>query len=108
MPKIIKSEVKGIKCDTPGCGWRLDTVLSSSYPAWIDAECPACQGNLLTLADYKAFKTFEKVVGVVNSLFGWMAWLPGRELHETTLHMNGTGVIHVGEPHLVERGGFHD
>ena len=59
------AEYSGIKCDTPGCGYRDDSVTSEEYPNWVDKPCPTCGANLLSKED---FEHTEFMVNLLNGM----------------------------------------
>lgn len=57
-------EYSGIKCDTPGCEFRDDTVTFNDYEKWLNKPCPLCGGNLLTDVDYNHAKLMVEMFNV--------------------------------------------
>lgn len=67
MEDQIKIEkIGGIKCDNPLCDYRDETVDYREYKEWINRPCPKCGANLLTKADYRAFKRLLALLKVSN------------------------------------------
>lgn len=48
--------VKGLKCDTEGCGYVDEDVEYSDYKNYINKACPKCGYSLLTEFDYNVVK----------------------------------------------------
>ena len=57
----------GLKCDTPTCDWKDETLAISDWPNWINVPCPKCGGNLLTQEDYDNVMTLMETVKFVNA-----------------------------------------
>lgn len=58
----------GIKCDTPNCGWRDDSVKHEDYLQWVNKPCPKCGGNLLTEEDYRSAEILHLAADFINEL----------------------------------------
>lgn len=92
----VKFEVKGIKCDAEGCGWRDDSVTQEQLEGWRNRPCPACGANLLTDADWEASQRLQKAAALVNAIFGNLPDQP--YTHVGRVHMNGTGGVTITVP----------
>lgn len=49
----LKLHSTGLKCDNPKCDWKDETIAIADWKNWINAKCPKCGENLLTLEDYE-------------------------------------------------------
>lgn len=50
--KNIELASSGLKCDNPVCDWKDETIKVADWKDWINAKCPKCNQNVLTLEDY--------------------------------------------------------
>lgn len=50
--KNIELASIGLKCDNPVCDWKEETIKVADLKDWINAKCPKCNQNVLTLEDY--------------------------------------------------------
>jgi hypothetical protein len=64
----MELEIGGIKCDTPHCNYRDDSVKFEEYPKWINKPCPLCSKNLLTQADYDKCIKLQKTIKIITAL----------------------------------------
>lgn len=72
MRKLIyQSEIGELVCDNPDCDFRCE-IESSKYHEAINAKCPKCGENLLTLEDYNLYLKMIKTVNWVNKWFSWL------------------------------------
>ena len=72
MRKLIyQSEIGELVCDNPKCDFRCE-IESKDYHKYINAECPKCGENLLTLEDYNLYL---KVIKTVNRINRWFSWI---------------------------------
>jgi hypothetical protein len=86
MRKIIETQIGGIKCDAPGCGWRCpsrwhdDTVewndVHAAVATWLNKPCPDCGANLLTEADARVAISWYKYTELINKYLGWLPQIP--------------------------------
>src|ERR1700735_5057045 len=91
MDKAIEYAVSGLKCDTKGCEFRDDTVRLDDYEKWLNARCPTCGGNLLTVADLMFTRTLCATADLINSA-GIVT--TGNELRvKVLIHMDGSGKV---------------
>lgn len=67
----------GLKCDNPNCDWVDQTIQQDDYSEWINAKCPKCNENVLTLEDYENAMALKEVANLINSF-------TPEELHEMT------------------------
>ena len=92
MTELIKTSIKGLKCDTKGCDYRDMSVEFSDYQRYLDAPCPLCGGNLLTKSDYDAIVKSLKAVRFINKIGRMLGIKPSNEpLTKYEVQMNGTG-----------------
>lgn len=67
VDKAISFDIRGIKCDAKGCGWR-DDLAEFDPDKYLNAPCPSCGSNLFTPADYKAMKRMFRVASLINKI----------------------------------------
>ncbi len=67
--------ISGLKCDTPHCNYRDDSVKFEDYPKHINSKCPICQSNLLTEQEYITCLRYYKSVEIMNKLENIFKWL---------------------------------
>lgn len=67
MKDAIRTEIRGIKCDTKGCDYADMDVPVEDYPQWVNKPCPNCGGNLLTEADYQTVKFVLSLADTMNA-----------------------------------------
>jgi hypothetical protein len=69
MDHVVKISAgnAGLKCDNPKCDWSDQTILDSEARKWINAPCPKCGENLLTLEDYNNFEAMMSAIELMNS-----------------------------------------
>ncbi len=96
--EVVRYESGGIKCDTKGCDWHDDTVLSIDYLDWVNKPCPDCDGNLLTEADHIATINLGSHVIKINLWCNkwlpiWLLKLLSSGTTVTSYEMNGDGVL---------------
>ena len=73
MNEAIK--ITGIKCDTPHCNYKDDTIQFEDYPNWVNKPCPLCGRNLLTQSEYEQSIKLIKTIGQMNKVFHSLRWL---------------------------------
>lgn len=72
MRKLIyQSEIGELVCDNPDCDFRCEIESSKCHEA-INAKCPKCGENLLTLEDYNLYLKMIKTVNRINKWFSWL------------------------------------
>lgn len=92
----IVTDVHGVKCDNPGCGWSDMTVPRSNLAAWRNARCPRCAANLLTDADWKTLRRIECAIAALNLLLFWVKPpKPTGQCHRTSVLFDGTGKVTI-------------
>lgn len=91
MEPAVQMNIGGIKCDTPDCDFRDDTVKVEDYAQWLNKPCEKCGGNLLTEADYKNTQRIIQFVNLLNK-FSPPAD-PSEEKAVLRMEMNGTGKV---------------
>ncbi len=64
----MELEISGIKCDTPHCNYRDDSVKFEDYNKWINRPCPICARNLLTQQDYERCNKMHRIVKIITVL----------------------------------------
>lgn len=104
MRKNIVLDVKGIKCDDPGCDYIDNESEIGDYKDWINVPCPKCGASLLTEEDYQAVKILVSLTEAANKLE-----IPAKDkedLYQLEVKMNGSGTINFGE--LKKKEGTHE
>jgi ssDNA-binding Zn-finger/Zn-ribbon topoisomerase 1 len=99
MRKLIyQSEIGELVCDNPECDFRCE-IESKDYHEFINAECPKCGENLLTLKDYNLYLKMIKIVNRINRWFSWITIFikepSERERHKVHVH-NGSADVKKG------------
>lgn len=96
---MIDLNVRGIKCDTVGCGWIDCNVIVEDYIQWLNKPCPSCGGNLLTQKDYDTVVKMTNVVEKFNQFIkNWLPFLAPKKndnMKGIPLDMNGSGKIWI-------------
>jgi len=69
----MMSNISGLKCDSPDCDYKDDTIDSVDYEQHIDKPCPDCGESLLTQDDYDKVQQIQQQIMDLNKLFGDMA-----------------------------------
>jgi len=86
-------KITGIKCDV--CDWRDDSVRLEDYPKYVNAECPKCGQNLLTVEDYKNVQRLVKIAS--NPMIRFIEWvylkLGLTKMKKWNIKMDGTGKV---------------
>ena len=106
MANLFNLNIKGLKCDTPGCTYRDETIEAKDYEQYINTKCPYCGGILLTKADYKLVKKLERRVNITNNIFRFFG---GDKLPLTngndkvTFDFDGSGEIKVQSIQLANK-----
>ena len=57
----------GLKCDNEKCDWIDKTIPIEDWKNWINAKCPKCSENLLTLDDYNNAMLVIESANLINS-----------------------------------------
>lgn len=94
--KAITFNIKGIKCDSPICGWK-DMSVEFDPDKFLNMPCPQCGWNLFTQADYNTMKRMFRVARIIN-FFCWpYMFIRGRREKNVKLdiRMNGSGTPDV-------------
>lgn len=68
-------DIRGIKCDTPHCNYRDDTIQFEDYPNWINKPCPICGRNLLTQKEYEQCLRLFAIEKKVNKFMHKWRWI---------------------------------
>jgi len=68
-------KISGIKCDTPHCNYRDDTIQFEDYPKWINKPCPVCSRNLLTQSEYDQCIRLFEIEDKLNKFMHKCRWL---------------------------------
>ena len=71
---MIEFEISGIKCDTPHCNYRDDSVKFEEYPNYLGKPCPVCGANLLSHADYDMCLKQYRIVAKYNKIMNVLKW----------------------------------
>ncbi len=59
--------VKGVKCDEDGCGWRKDGV---DIKEWLKVPCPKCgKGEIITEEEMRLLEVFRGLEMIGKALF---------------------------------------
>jgi hypothetical protein len=97
--KAAVIDVRGLKCDAPGCGYEQDWPSTKrsgmhGYRAWVNAPCPRCGANLLTEEDMRAVERLELIARVTNIIM-WPLGLLGfhKKKYTYKLGMDGSGKV---------------
>lgn len=86
---IMVMNIRGLKCDAPGCGWADMGIPVGDYPLHINRACPKCGANVLTTADFRAVYRMMRITNWMNR---WLWWLPRTSRPKTySASMNGSG-----------------
>ena len=68
---IERAELVDVVCDKPGCDFKTQIVEEQMHEL-INARCPKCGENVLTLGDYI---TYCKIIRRVNFINKWFSWI---------------------------------
>lgn len=68
---IERSELIDVVCDKQGCDFMMP-IEEKSMHLVINARCPKCGENVLTLSDYI---TYLKLIRRVNFINKWFSWI---------------------------------
>jgi hypothetical protein len=89
-------EIHGLKCDTPTCDWRDDTIAFEDYEKYINHPCPKCGASVLTSEDYHLaltlLETFEKFKEQISDFESFSA---GEENLKVKVHLGAHKEITV-------------
>lgn len=89
--EVIQLSHSGLKCDNPTCDWKDETIHPSTWPDYINAACPKCGENILTLEDYERSMLFYKVVLKIKNfhektwLGKFMTWISPKSKERATI-----------------------
>lgn len=95
--KAIQHEISGLKCDTPSCDYRDDSIKADNYERYINEPCPKCGESLLTQADYDIVQKYLAIAESLNKVFGEVA--DDSPVVRVSLGLDGTGKVN---PKIVE------
>lgn len=95
MTEAVVLDIKGIKCDAPGCDYVDDKAEFGDGMKWLGAPCPLCGASLLTVEDYTAIQLIKSAIALTNAEVGPVTGEGGR--HSIPITLNGTGEIKCGE-----------
>lgn len=96
--QALAINIKGLKCDAPGCDYIDKTIQPEQYESYLNAPCPKCGASLLTPEDLAMVKLLMASADYVNSVVG--------PLPDDTpdvripIVFNGTGTIRLDLDHL--------
>ncbi|EWG08878.1 hypothetical protein [Cytobacillus firmus] len=93
MENGITAHIGGLKCDSPTCDYKDDSITLEQYESYIDAPCPDCGAPLLTLEDYNQVQKILSLVDLVNSLPEPTE--DSKEKGKISFEFNGTGKVNV-------------
>lgn len=110
--KVCNLNVGGLRCDTPGCGWR-DPNARWNDTSLINKACPQCGANVYTPEDYRTVKVARRVYFIINVallptwplriLFNAYLQLRGKPVWlRSKANMNGTGAMNFSPFQPVE------
>ena len=71
----MELKISGLKCDTPHCNYRDDSVKFENYEKNIGRECPICNSNLLTQEDYDRCVSMYNIVNKANAVGSVLKWI---------------------------------
>lgn len=94
MTDNITANISGLKCDTPSCDYRDDSITLEQYESCIDMPCPNCGASLLTQEDYDQVQKIVGVMNFVNTLPKAKADNPN-DTCTVAFEMNGTGNVDI-------------
>lgn len=66
--QAITAHIGGLKCDTPTCNYRDDSINVGEYESYINAPCPKCGASLLTPEDFATVQHTMAIAEFINSL----------------------------------------
>lgn len=89
MRNIIEATQSAfIKCDNNRCGYELENKGDRELSDYINAKCPLCKENLLTIEDYNLHLKVVSIVYFINKWFSWLI-IFGRKIDNyTTLRVD--------------------
>ncbi len=100
MREPTQVNIKGIKCDATGCGYKDMSAEFGDGKKWLGVKCPLCSAPLLTRRDYNAIRVVMWVSRVANKIFGKVP--NDSKLTHVPLALKGDGTITVGEAYEQE------
>ncbi len=68
----VNMDIKGLKCDAPGCGYTDKTTWPSTAAeimSLVGRPCPKCGASLLTPEDAASVLQLQGVVAIVNAAY---------------------------------------
>lgn len=92
MRKLIEmSQEYLIVCDNKECDYKIENTTKDPYVdtiSYINAPCPKCGENLLTVEDYLSVRKMTRIVNWVNKWFSWTTIFTSKksEIQEVTVH----------------------
>lgn len=89
----MQYEIKGLKCDKPGCNFIDMSIEFKDYEKHINHPCPECGSSLLTQEDYETTKLIASQVELMKQM-GLVSNQPVKEGEglEVKIELDGTGV----------------
>lgn len=90
----VRMEVSGLKCDTPNCGYRDESISRKDYESLIGTPCPKCGSSLLTQEDYDAVVAMEDLMKITNEVAGPID--PNTQQYKMNVSLNGNGIPEFG------------
>lgn len=68
MKEPIQIRTGGLKCDNKSCDWKDTTIPFEEFPNWVNASCPKCGENVLSVKDFENVVRMNTVVSLFNSM----------------------------------------
>lgn len=76
MEKLIEVHQENlIVCDNETCNFKIPNKsgsINTDCRQYINAACPKCGQNLLTIQDYENAEKLRKLVNRINKYFSWI------------------------------------
>jgi hypothetical protein len=66
--KNIEITETGLKCDSPTCDWKDESIKHEDFINWVNKPCPICKENLLTEEDFKNSELIHAAIELINGL----------------------------------------
>ena len=95
--KPVALQIKGLRCDAPGCGYEQDYPTSQRFEdwaSWLHAPCPRCGASLLTQADLDTMKIMLRITRILNFVLHPFTMFSKKKPVVFDLGMDGSGKVH--------------